>query len=177
MVRIRCRQGRLHRRERVGKISTAPPRYLKRVTLELGGKSPVIVLPDVDVEKTARGAATSIFANSGQVCIAGSRLFAHRDIFDQLIEAVAASAGQWKVGPSLAPDTRMGPLVSTEQHERSCPTSRPPKEGASVRRGRYALRPNIRVVFRHRPPRRHEARYEGVAQESAGYRNPHDDLY
>ena len=106
---------------------------LKRVTLELGGKSPVIVLPDVDVEKTARGAATSIFANSGQVCIAGSRLFAHRDIFDRLIEAVAESAGQWKVGPSLAPDTRMGPLVSTEQHDRVLSyIEAGRKEGASI---------------------------------------------
>jgi phenylacetaldehyde dehydrogenase len=103
----------------VGKIiNRAATDTLKRVTLELGGKSPVIVLPDVDVELTARGAATSIFANSGQVCIAGSRLFAHKDIFDRLIEAVASNAAQWKVGPSLAPDTRMGPLVSTEQHER-----------------------------------------------------------
>ena len=91
---------------------------LKRVTLELGGKSPVSVLPDVDVQKAAAGAARSIFANSGQVCIAGSRLFAHREIFDSLIEAVAANASRWKVGPSLAPDTMMGPLVSTEQHER-----------------------------------------------------------
>jgi phenylacetaldehyde dehydrogenase len=88
------------------------------VTLELGGKSPVIVLPDVDISKTAAGAARSIFANSGQVCIAGSRLYAHRDIFDRLLEAVAENAGKWKVGPSLAPDTMMGPLVSTEQHER-----------------------------------------------------------
>jgi phenylacetaldehyde dehydrogenase len=106
---------------------------LKRVTLELGGKSPVIVLPDVDVDKTARGAATSIFANSGQVCIAGSRLFAHRDIFDKLIEAVAANAGQWKVGPSLAPDTRMGPLVSTDQHDRVLSyIEAGRKEGASI---------------------------------------------
>ena len=106
---------------------------LKRVTLELGGKSPVIVLPDVDIEQTARGAATSIFANSGQVCIAGSRLFAHRDIFDKLIEAVTANAGQWKVGPSLAPDTRMGPLVSSEQHERVLSyIDAGRKEGASI---------------------------------------------
>jgi phenylacetaldehyde dehydrogenase len=106
---------------------------LKRVTLELGGKSPVIVLPDVDIGKTAQGAATAIFANSGQVCIAGSRLFAHKDIFDQLMEAVAASAGQWKVGPSLAPDTMMGPLVSTEQHERVLSyIEAGKKEGASV---------------------------------------------
>ena len=106
---------------------------LKRVTLELGGKSPVIVLPDVDIGKTAQGAAMSIFANSGQVCIAGSRLFAHKDIFDQLLEAVAASAQQWKVGPSLAPDTMMGPLVSTEQHERVLSyIEAGKKEGASV---------------------------------------------
>ncbi|HKR25050.1 MAG TPA: aldehyde dehydrogenase family protein [Allosphingosinicella sp.] len=103
----------------VGKIiNRAATDTLKRVTLELGGKSPVIVLPDVDIGKTAIGAATSIFMNSGQVCIAGSRLYAHRDIFDRLLEGVAAAAGQFKVGPSLAPDTVMGPLVSTEQQER-----------------------------------------------------------
>jgi phenylacetaldehyde dehydrogenase len=103
----------------VGKIiNRAATDTLKRVTLELGGKSPVIVLPDVDVGKTAFGAAQSIFANSGQVCIAGSRLYAHRDIFDALIEGVAQAATQFKVGPSLAPDTIMGPLVSTEQRER-----------------------------------------------------------
>ena len=103
----------------VGKIiNRAATDTLKRVTLELGGKSPVIVLPDVDVGRTAFGAAQSIFANSGQVCIAGSRLYAHRDIFDALIEGVAQAATQFKVGPSLAPDTIMGPLVSTEQQER-----------------------------------------------------------
>ena len=121
----------------VGKIiNRAATDTLKRVTLELGGKSPVIVLPDVDVEKTARGAATSIFANSGQVCIAGSRLFAHKDVFDSLIEAVAANARHWKVGPSLAPDTRMGPLVSTEQHERVLSyIESGKKEGASIVHG------------------------------------------
>ncbi|MGQ0661847.1 aldehyde dehydrogenase family protein [Sphingosinicella sp.] len=118
----------------VGKlINRAATDTLKRVTLELGGKSPVIVLPDVDIEKTARGAATSIFSNSGQVCIAGSRLFAHRDIFDSLIEAVASNAAQWQVGPSLDPNTRMGPLVSTEQHERVLGyIEAGRKEGASI---------------------------------------------
>jgi phenylacetaldehyde dehydrogenase len=106
---------------------------LKRVTLELGGKSPVIVLPDVDIRRTAAGAARSIFANSGQVCIAGSRLFAHRDVFDALLEAVAENATQWKVGPSLAEGTMMGPLVSTEQHERVLGyIEAGRKEGASV---------------------------------------------
>jgi phenylacetaldehyde dehydrogenase len=118
----------------VGKIiNRAATDTLKRVTLELGGKSPVIVLPDVDIGKTAAGAARSIFANSGQVCIAGSRLFAHRDVFDSLLEAVAENAGQWKVGPSLAPDTMMGPLVSQEQHERVLSyIDAGRKEGASV---------------------------------------------
>jgi len=109
---------------------------LKRVTLELGGKSPVIVLPDVDISKTAAGAARSIFSNAGQVCIAGSRLFAHRDIFDDLLEAVAANAQKLKVGPSLAPDTNMGPLVSTEQHERVLSyIDSGRKEGASILTG------------------------------------------
>ncbi|QAY77223.1 aldehyde dehydrogenase [Sphingosinicella sp. BN140058] len=103
----------------VGKlISRAAVDTLKRVTLELGGKSPVIVLPDVDIGQAANGAARAIFSNAGQVCIAGSRLFAHRSIFDQVIEAVAEDAGQWTVGPSLAAGTRMGPLVSAEQHAR-----------------------------------------------------------
>jgi phenylacetaldehyde dehydrogenase len=118
----------------VGKIiNRAATDTLKRVTLELGGKSPVIVLPDVDIQRTARGAAMSIFANSGQVCIAGSRLFAHKDVFDSLLEAVAANAAQWKVGPSLDPGTMMGPLVSTEQHERVLGyIEKGRKEGASV---------------------------------------------
>ena len=103
----------------VGKIiNRAATDTLKRVTLELGGKSPVIVLPDVDIAAAGAGAARSIFSNAGQVCIAGSRLFAHRDVFDRLLEAVAENASKLKVGPSLAPDTSMGPLVSTEQRER-----------------------------------------------------------
>src|SRR3546814_184388 len=79
----------------VGKIiNRAATDTLKRVTLELGGKSPVIVLPDIDIAKAGAGAARSIFANAGQVCIAGSRLYAHRDIFDKLLEAVAENAGE-----------------------------------------------------------------------------------
>ena len=125
----------------VGKmISRNAADTLKRVTLELGGKSPVIVLPDVDVARTARGAAMSIFMNSGQVCIAGSRLFAHKDVFDTLLEAVAANASGWKVGPSLAPDTMMGPLVSDEQQERVLSyIESGRKEGASVVCGGEAL--------------------------------------
>ena len=103
----------------VGKIiNRAGTDSLKRITLELGGKSPVIVLPDVDVDATAGGAAGAIFFNSGQICVAGSRLFAHRSIFDKLVEGVAAHAQHWAPGPSLSPGTHMGPLVSDEQQKR-----------------------------------------------------------
>ncbi len=91
---------------------------LKHVTLELGGKSPVVVMPDVDVAQAAPGAAGAIFFNSGQVCVAGSRLFAHRSIFDQVIEGVAATAPFWSPRPSLDPAAHMGPLVSKEQFDR-----------------------------------------------------------
>lgn len=91
---------------------------LKRVTLELGGKSPVVIMPDVDVAQAAPGAAGAIFFNSGQVCVAGSRLFAHRSIFDQVIEGVAATAPFWSPRPSLDPNAHMGPLVSKEQFDR-----------------------------------------------------------
>jgi phenylacetaldehyde dehydrogenase len=121
----------------VGKIiNRAATDTLKRVTLELGGKSPVIVLPDIDIAKAGAGAARSIFANAGQVCIAGSRLYAHRDVFDKLLEAVAENAGKLKVGPSLAPDTTMGPLVSTEQFDRVMGyIDQGRKAGASILRG------------------------------------------
>ncbi len=103
----------------VGKIiNRAATDTLKRVTLELGGKSPVVIMPDVDVATVAPGAAGAIFFNSGQVCIAGSRLFAHRSIFDRVIEGVAATAPFWAPKASLDPEGHMGPLVSKEQFER-----------------------------------------------------------
>ncbi len=91
---------------------------LKKVSLELGGKSPVIVFPDADLAIAVPGAARAIFNNSGQVCAAGSRLYAHRSVFDQLVEGVAQEAGKLKLGHGLNPDTQMGPLVSKEQLER-----------------------------------------------------------
>ena len=103
----------------VGKIITRTAAdTLKRVTLELGGKSPVIVMPDVDMKVATGGAAGAIFFNSGQVCVAGSRLYAHRDIFDELLEGVAKAAEGMRLGPSLGSDTQLGPLVSDEQQRR-----------------------------------------------------------
>jgi phenylacetaldehyde dehydrogenase len=91
---------------------------MKRVTLELGGKSPVVVMPDVDVASTAPGVAGAIFFNSGQVCIAGSRLFAHKSVFDKVVEGMAETAPFWAPRPSLDPEAHAGPLVSKEQFER-----------------------------------------------------------
>ena len=103
----------------VGKlISASASESVKRVSLELGGKSPVIVLPDADVESTVAGAAMAIFFNQGQVCTAGSRLFAHRKVYDRLLEGVSAAANATRLGPGLDPTTEMGPLVSREQQER-----------------------------------------------------------
>ena len=103
----------------VGKaINKAATDTLKRVSLELGGKSPVIVLPDADVESVIGGAAGAIFFNAGQVCAAGSRLYVHRKIFDRVVEGVGGAAQSIRLGPGLDPATQMGPLVSREQQER-----------------------------------------------------------
>jgi phenylacetaldehyde dehydrogenase len=91
---------------------------LKRVTLELGGKSPVVIFADADLEKAIPGTAMGIFGNSGQVCAAGSRLFVHESIRDQVLEGVSGFAKSLKVGPGLAPGTQMGPLVSQTQLDR-----------------------------------------------------------
>ena len=91
---------------------------LKRVTLELGGKSPNIVLPDADIKRAVKGAFTGIYYNSGQACNAASRLLVPKEIFDDVVGAIAEQARKTVPGPGLAPDTFVGPLVSAEQHER-----------------------------------------------------------
>ncbi len=91
---------------------------MKRVTLELGGKSPVVVMPDVDVATTAPGVAGAIFFNSGQVCVAGSRLFAHKSVFDEVLEGMSQTADFWAPRASLDPAAHMGPLVSKEQYDK-----------------------------------------------------------
>ncbi|MDN5873026.1 MAG: aldehyde dehydrogenase family protein [Sinobacteraceae bacterium] len=91
---------------------------LKKVSLELGGKSPNIILDDADVETAVAGAAMGIFFNGGQACTAGSRLFIQEGIYDQVVQALSDVAGKIKLGPGLAPDTQMGPMVSRIQLER-----------------------------------------------------------
>ena len=99
-------------------IVQAASRDLKKVSLELGGKSPNIILGDADIESAIQGATDSIFFNQGQCCNAGSRLFVHESIFDQVVEGVSANAGKVRLGVGLDQDTDMGPLVSAVQHER-----------------------------------------------------------
>jgi phenylacetaldehyde dehydrogenase len=93
---------------------------LKKVSLELGGKSPNVVLADADVDLAIEGAANGIFFNHGQCCCAGSRLLVEKPIFDRVVEGVAERAKQIRVGPGLDPKTEMGPLVSQEQLDRVC---------------------------------------------------------
>src|SRR5438309_812319 len=101
----------------VGKIIVrAAAGNLKRVSLELGGKSPAIVFKDVgNLETAITGAANAIFFNHGQCCCAGSRLMVEKDIFDDVVAGVAEQAKKIKLGPGLAADTQMGPLISEEQ--------------------------------------------------------------
>jgi phenylacetaldehyde dehydrogenase len=141
----------------VGKlINKEATNTLKRVSLELGGKSPVIVLPDFDIQGAVGGAANAIFFNAGQVCAAGSRLYVHSSIYDQVVEGVAQAAAAIRLGPGLDPETQMGPLVSKEQQDRVLSyIESGKKEGASVVAGGdapasegYFVRPTVLATTR-----------------------------
>ena len=101
-------------------VKAAGESNLKKVTLELGGKSPNIVFADSDLKAAAAGAANAIFFNHGQCCCAGSRLYIQKSVFDQVLEGVVERAGRIRMGPGLDPKTQMGPLVSREQLDRVC---------------------------------------------------------
>ena len=88
---------------------------LKKVSLELGGKSPVIVFADADLEQAIAGAAEAIFANAGQVCVAGSRLLVERSVFEQVVDGVSKIANSLKLGSGFDLESQMGPLIS-ERH-------------------------------------------------------------
>lgn len=104
---------------RVGKsILAAAAGNMKRVTLELGGKSPIVVLPDADLERAAAAIASEICFKTGQFCAAGTRLFVHQSIHDELTERIAERMRAVKVGPGTAPGTQMGPIISQKQLDR-----------------------------------------------------------
>jgi len=105
----------------VGKlIARAATGNLKKVSLELGGKSPNVIFADADLAAAIPGSTNAIFFNQGQICTAGSRLFVHKSIFDRVVEGVAEASKKFRVGPGIDPSTNLGPLVSQEQLDRVC---------------------------------------------------------
>ena len=102
---------------------------MKKVTVELGGKSPVIILADADLDAAIAGAASAIFFNHGQVCSAGSRLYVAAPLFDRVVGGIADQAKAMKLGPSLDPTAQIGPLVSSIQRDR---VTRYLKDGAAA---------------------------------------------
>ncbi|GHG96343.1 aldehyde dehydrogenase family protein [Pseudodonghicola xiamenensis] len=117
-------------------IARAATGTLKRVSLELGGKSPVIVCRDADIEKAVPVAAMAVFANSGQICIAGSRLFVAREIHEEFTRRVADYARGLKIGHGIDTDTDIGPIISARQAERIASfLSSGPAEGAQTLTG------------------------------------------
>ena len=91
---------------------------LKRVTLELGGKSPVVILPDADLDLAIPGASMACFLSTGQACMAGTRLFVHEDVRDRVVEGVARHAAGLTIGDGMRPETLLGPLISARQKTR-----------------------------------------------------------
>lgn len=91
---------------------------IKKLSLELGGKSPVIVMPDADLTAAIPGVAGAVFWNTGQVCAAGTRLFVHEAVFDQVVEGVAEEGRRLRIGYGADPDVDLGPLISRKQLER-----------------------------------------------------------
>ena len=100
------------------KVIQAAAGNLKKVTLELGGKSPLIIFPDADLNQAIPGAAAAIFSNAGQVCVAGSRLYAHASVHDEVVAGIAELARKLKVLPGMDPESEMGPLISEAHVQR-----------------------------------------------------------
>jgi acyl-CoA reductase-like NAD-dependent aldehyde dehydrogenase len=120
----------------------------KRVTLELGGKSPNVVFADADLPAAVKGAQTGIFYGKGEVCAAGSRLLIEERVHDQVVEALAAGAKQLTPGDPLDKHTRLGALVSKRQQETVLSYVQKGKdEGATLVAGGNAVKPNGKGYF------------------------------
>ncbi|HMC45001.1 MAG TPA: aldehyde dehydrogenase family protein, partial [Caballeronia sp.] len=105
----------------VGKtVGHAAVDNMTRFTLELGGKNPMIVLADADVDNTIQGVLMAGLLNQGQVCAAASRLYIHRDRFRQIVEGVAAAANSMSIGPGMDPTAQINPLISARQQQSVC---------------------------------------------------------
>ncbi|SIN64048.1 aldehyde dehydrogenase (acceptor) [Parasphingorhabdus marina DSM 22363] len=117
-------------------IAHAAAEGLKKVSLELGGKSPNIIMADADLEKAIPASAMGIFFNSGQTCTAPSRLYVHEDVKDEVIKGIAEVGKSMKIAPGLDEESMMGPLVSAKQFERvTSYIEAGQKEGAEIAAG------------------------------------------
>jgi phenylacetaldehyde dehydrogenase len=124
----------------VGKtIIHAATGNLKKLSLELGGKSPVFVFGDADIEQAVQAVAGGIFFNSGQVCAAGSRLYVHASIYDRMVQEVAKVAEGMKVGPGIDPASQLGPLVSAKQQSNVLSMIEEGRHGADLVTGGKAV--------------------------------------
>ncbi len=111
----RCRQVSFTGSGPVGRrIAELAARRVIPVTLELGGKSPVVVFPDADLDRAAKGVVYGIFGNAGQMCWAGSRLLVHRSVHAAFLERLASLAEKLRLGPGIEETTEMGPLVTAD---------------------------------------------------------------
>jgi acyl-CoA reductase-like NAD-dependent aldehyde dehydrogenase len=105
-------------REAGKQILAAASRDLKRVVLELGGKDPLVVLGDADLDRAAKFAARNAFRNAGQVCVSTERIYVEAPVADRFLEKLVAAADALRVGDGLAPDTDVGPMVSAGQRDK-----------------------------------------------------------
>lgn len=129
------------------KILQAAQGNLKKVSLELGGKSPMIVMDDADLEFAIPGVANAVFFNGGQVCVAGTRLYVHDKVADQVFAGVKAIAESMKLGHGLNPETQMGPVINPVQAEKiSNYIEGGVKQGATVLTGGELAGPNNTFV-------------------------------
>ena len=117
-------------------IAHAAAEGLKKVSLELGGKSPNIIMPDADLAKAISASAMGIFYNSGQTCTAPSRLYVHQDVAEEVIAGIAEYGRGMKIAPGIDDESELGPLVSSKQFDRvSAYVAAAQKEGAEIRSG------------------------------------------
>lgn len=114
-----CRKVSFTGSTRVGKLlMDGASKTVTKLALEMGGNAPVLIFPDVDVEKVARAAVISKFRNNGQVCIAPQRFYLHSQIVEEFVDAAAQAARALKTGPGIDPATDVGPLINVRQRER-----------------------------------------------------------
>jgi acyl-CoA reductase-like NAD-dependent aldehyde dehydrogenase len=133
----------------VGVMQKAAP-SVKKVTMELGGKSPLVVFADADLKAAAAGAIVAIFYNKGEVCAAGSRLFVERKVHDQLLELLVDRAKKLNIGDPLDPNTRMGPVAMKSQQDSVMGYIEKGKaEGAKVATGGKTDKVNGKGFFVH----------------------------